>query len=62
MEAITKIVPFQVGTFADENPLNHSHTKFLKLPREQVEIAAKNAIKEAKDFVSIHVKKHPIVN
>ncbi|KAK0172011.1 hypothetical protein PV328_005388 [Microctonus aethiopoides] len=56
METLKNVMPIKLGFFKDEDPLINCHSKVLKLPRDEILSLTKNAIAEAKQFVSINAK------
>lgn len=57
MEHVCPIIKSKIGLFNDENPLEISHTKVVKLSREELDDLSKQAIEKAQQFVSNNFEK-----
>lgn len=56
MEHVSPIIGAEIGSFDDENPLEVSHTKKVKFPREEIDDLTNRAIEAARYFISSHLK------
>lgn len=57
MESINKVLPVELGTFGDEDPLSTSHIKIVKTSKDKIEKQAEEAAAEAEKFAALYFKK-----
>ncbi|CAG5092086.1 Similar to AlaRS-m: Alanine--tRNA ligase [Cotesia congregata] len=57
MESINKVLPVELGTFGDEDPLSTSHIKIVRTSKEKIESQTEEAAAEAEKFAAVYFKK-----
>ncbi|KAH0547401.1 alanine--tRNA ligase, mitochondrial [Cotesia glomerata] len=57
MESINKVLPVELGTFGDEDPLSTSHIKIVRTSKDKIESLVEEAAAEAEKFAAVYFKK-----